>query len=371
MTTSLPEPSFIERDGAKILAECVELYETLTGKPLEPGSVERLLIDVFVYRELQIRIAIQEAALQCLPAYARFPMIDHLARIGGVPRLSARAAKTTHRWTLPAVLGIASAIPAGSRIGTRDTKAIFTTDVDTTIAAGSTFVDVATTCTSLGPIGNGYAAGQVDQVLDSFGFTVSASNTTQTDGGSAAEDSDGLRDRLPIAVRGSSVGGPEDAYRSIARAAHPDIIDVSVTSPTPGIVRLAVLTRTGIASAPILALVLAAASPKTVRPICDAVEAVSAAPVDYALTVQLTLRTGVNTAERLAAVTAKANAYVAERAAGLERSLVLSQIVTALSLPGVYRVSVVAPVVDTTITALQWARCTAVTVTVVGYASGP
>ena len=60
--TTLPEPSFLDRDGPAILRESIERFEALAGRPLEPSQVERVLIDLIAYRELLVRIAVQEAA---------------------------------------------------------------------------------------------------------------------------------------------------------------------------------------------------------------------------------------------------------------------------------------------------------------------
>lgn len=122
-------------------------------------------------------------------------------------------------------------------------------------------------------------------------------------------------------------------------------------------------------SGPVLTAVAAACNPKTVRPMSDKVTAIAATPVDYALTVSVVLKKGTKSEDAMPLVEQAAADYVAERAGGLGRSLVLSQITKALSTEDVYSVTIASPVA-TTITPLQWARCTAVTVTFTGYATG-
>lgn len=85
--TTLPEPSFINRDPATITAEMIAAYETATGKTLYPAQVERLLINGFIYRETLTRIGIQEAAKQNLVAYAAAPMLDYLGELVNCTRL--------------------------------------------------------------------------------------------------------------------------------------------------------------------------------------------------------------------------------------------------------------------------------------------
>ena len=58
--TQLPEPNFIERDADKITQEWIDLYESKSGKVLQPAQIERLMIDSCAYRENLLRIKIQE-----------------------------------------------------------------------------------------------------------------------------------------------------------------------------------------------------------------------------------------------------------------------------------------------------------------------
>lgn len=83
---ALTEPDFIERDADKITAEMIAQYEAATGKTLYPAQAERLLIDLWAYREMLVRVAAQEAAKQNLVAFAREPMIDYLGELVGVYR---------------------------------------------------------------------------------------------------------------------------------------------------------------------------------------------------------------------------------------------------------------------------------------------
>ncbi|EFB3081181.1 TPA: baseplate protein, partial [Escherichia coli] len=55
---ALTEPDFIERDADKITAEMIAKYEADTGKTLYPAQAERLLIDLWAYREMLVRVAV-------------------------------------------------------------------------------------------------------------------------------------------------------------------------------------------------------------------------------------------------------------------------------------------------------------------------
>ena len=77
---AIAEPNFIDRDPAQITSEMISQYEDASGKKLYPAQAERLLIDLFAYRENLVRIAIQEAA-EC--AFADSNRNSHLF-LGGL-----------------------------------------------------------------------------------------------------------------------------------------------------------------------------------------------------------------------------------------------------------------------------------------------
>src|SRR5579871_60984 len=121
---NLPPPQFVnDADGLdpnKILADMVALFESLAGRTLQPAQVERLLINLYAYRESLVRNAIQYAASQNLLAFASFPMIDYLGQLLGVTKLPAQGALTTLQFTLAAALPVSFLIPAGTLVGTTD-----------------------------------------------------------------------------------------------------------------------------------------------------------------------------------------------------------------------------------------------------------
>jgi hypothetical protein len=79
--------NFIERNPQKVLEECIERYETLSGQVLHPATPERILIDILAYRESLLREAIQDACLQNTVDNARGEFLDALGRLLGVVRL--------------------------------------------------------------------------------------------------------------------------------------------------------------------------------------------------------------------------------------------------------------------------------------------
>lgn len=337
-------------------------YETLTGRTLQPGQVERLIISVMAYRETLVRSAIQDAAEQNLLTYARFPMLDLLGELVGVTRLGAQAAQTTIQFTLTGVQAADVLVPAGTRVQSNDAKIIFATSGDLTIAAGQLTGNALAIAQTTGAAGDGYIAGQVSTLMDVIGFVASAANTDTTMGGADQESDDQLRARIQQAPESFSVAGSSGAYRYFALSVSADIIDVYVSSPTPGTVDVCVLTAEGIPSDELLADVLAALSADTVRPLSDTVTASAPASHDYAITATIDPSQDADAATVMAAANAAASAYAADRAGGLGRDIIASQVIAALSVPGVYRVTLVAPG-DATLGGNEWAHCTAITLT--------
>ena len=367
---SLPEPSFIDRDPQAITAEIVAQYEQLTGKTLYPAQVERLLIDVIAYRETLVRIGIQEAAKQNLVAYARAPMLDYLGELVGVTRLPAQPAKTTLRFTVAAALATNLLIPAGTRVEGGDGTATFATDADVTLLAGQLSIDAAATCEEPGAAGNAWQPGQINNLVDDLGdVEVTAANTTVTSGGIEEEEDDRLRERIKLAPEAFSTAGSRLAYVFHAKSAHQSIVDVAVLSPTPGVVKLYPLLTTGLPDANMLSLVEATCSADRVRPLTDNVQALAPTPIDYAIDAQLVLYKNTDVASVLAQAQAAAEAYKADRAAGLGRDIVPVQVESALKVAGVYDIVRTAPA-KIVLAENEWARCTGINLVVTGTVDG-
>ncbi len=218
---SLPAPVFInDADGTDpnlILADMISTFETSAGRTLQPAQVERLLIDLYAYRESLVRNAIQYAAQQNLLAFAIFPMIDYLGALLGVTRLQAQTAITTLQFTLSGPLTVEYTVNAGTKVGSGDGQVVFATMADLTIPGpGATSGSVNATATVAGAGGNGFLPGQINVLLDPSGLLSGASNTSTSSGGSAPETDDHLRTRIQAAPNQFSSAGPAGAYRFFA-----------------------------------------------------------------------------------------------------------------------------------------------------------
>ncbi|WP_442489385.1 baseplate assembly protein [Halomonas litopenaei] len=161
------------------------------------------------------------------------------------------------------------------------------------------------------------------------------------------EADDDLRQRIVLALEGYPTAGPAGAYAFHARSAHPEVKDVAVTSPVPGLVRLAILARSGDGSPDdaILEAVRAAVTDEKVRPLTDSVAVVAARVTSYTLRATLIIEPGPSPDTVLQAAEAAARDYAESRHA-LGAYVALSGIAAALHQPGVRRVDLESPTGD-------------------------
>ncbi len=373
---SLPAPTFVnDADGTDpnlILADMISAFESAAGRTLQPAQVERLLIDLYAYRESLVRNAVQYAAQQNLLAFAIFPMIDYLGALVGVNRLQAQAANTTLQFTLSGPLTVEYTVVAGTQVGSGDGQVVFATSADLTFIPGATSVSVNATATVAGADGNGFLPGQINLLLNPSSLLSGASNTNTSSGGSAPETDDHLRARIQAAPNQFSSAGPAGAYRFFALSVDPSIVDVQVVSPTPGTVNVYILTGPisvqpapspnpiAIASPTLLTSVQAALDSDRVRPLTDTVITSAVNEIDYQINATVTLYSDADPSLTMSAASTAIQQFALDLASKIQRDIVPTQIIAALSVPGVYEVALSSPSY-TQLTAGQWPNCTSIT----------
>ena len=299
-------------------------------------------------------------------------MIDYLGGLVGVTRLQAQPATTTIEFILSNPVTGDYTIAAGTRVGSSDGQTVFATNADVTIGAGATSTTVNATATVAGPGGNGFLPGQIDVLLNPSGLLAGAVNTSISSGGSAPESDDHLRTRIQAAPNQFSSAGPAGAYRFFALSVDPSIVDVQVVSPAPGTVNVYLLTgpitvqpaaapnAIAIAGPALLSQVQAALDADTVRPLTDTVVASAVSEVDYQINATVTLYSDADPNLTMGAAARAIQQFAIETASKIQKDLVPSQIIAALSVPGVYEVTLNSPAY-TQLTPGQWANCTNIT----------
>lgn len=367
---ALPEPSFIERDPAKVTAENIALYESLSGKTLQPAQPEMLMVNQISYRESLIRIGIQEAAKQCLVDFAIYPMIDYLGALVGVERLPAQYAVTTLQFALSEALAFDLLIPIATLVGSSDGLYSFATDTDLTIPAGSLTGTVMATAKTAGTVVNDYAIGTITDLLSPLPYIDSVTNITATSGGVDEESDDALRVRIKLAPESFSVAGSRNAYIYWAKTAHQSIIDVEPVVDTEGRITLYPLLLTGQPTPEILAAVETICSAEDVRPLSDSVTAAVPTRKSTEINVELVIYDSADAATvKTAAETALAE-YASWLRAKLGRDVIRERITAVAGVNGVYRPIVITPAADIINEVYEWCDSTAITVTITGTVAG-
>ncbi|MBH8611964.1 baseplate J/gp47 family protein [Pseudomonas mohnii] len=368
----LPKPEFIKIDPAALEAELIARYEQKSGKTLYPAQIERLFIDLIAYATSRQQMGIQSAGEQLLVRFARGPILDYLGELVATPRLLAQAARCPLRFNMPAAVSAPLLIPAGTQVSTQDAKLTFVTDRDVVMPAGQSQASVTATCLTAGGQGNGWAIGQISTLGNPPAAGMTASNTAVTADG--AEHDDRYRERIILAPEAFSNAGSRAAYRYHALAVHQSIIDVAVHGPDEGQldghVALFPLTVTGLPSEDLLLRVKNQVSGEKVRPLCDTVHSLAPAEVGYQIKARITFYADVDRAGTMAAAQAAADAYAAERRAGLGRDLVQEQLTAALQVAGVYRADLESPAALRELLGNEWANCTAIQLLDAGVANG-
>ncbi|WP_366656629.1 baseplate J/gp47 family protein [Fodinicurvata sp. EGI_FJ10296] len=178
------------------------------------------------------------------------------------------------------------------------------------------------------------------------------------------EDDDALRERAQLALYRLSVAGPDNAYISAARDAHPAIKSASVASPEPGRVIVTVLTREGkgVPGPEVLEAVDTALSARDVRPLTDRVEIRAAAILTYRVEARLRVYDGPDAEVVRAEADKRLRTYVAARHR-LGDPVTRSGLFAALSPPGVQLVTLDSPADHILPTAHEAAWCEAITIT--------
>lgn len=278
----LKDISFLTTDATALEAEIITAFEKASGRTLAAGDPVRLFLLSLTAIIVTQRSAIDAAAKQNLLSYAQGSYLDALGLLLNVERLAESKAVTTMRFTLSRALGEVVTIPSGTEV--TNGTVTFATTQDLDIPVGSLTGDVQAECTSSGPAGNDFLAGQINVIVKPMTFVAKAENTTITTGGSEAESDESLAERIRLAPNGFSVAGPEKAYVYHAKSVSSSVLDVSVTSPTPGEVDVYVLLAGGeLPSKETLEQIDAYLSDETRRPLTDFVQVLAPKAVNYEL----------------------------------------------------------------------------------------
>lgn len=274
--------NFIETDAQKIYEELIKDFEKAYGETLYPGDERRIFLQQQALTIVSIKNVINDCARQNLLRYARG---EKLIAIGedfhNTTFLKSQKSICTGKIKLTAIQNKDILILQGKRV-TPDGTLFFIVKETVTIPAGEIEKICILEAMNTGSEYNNFIAGQIKNIVDPIPFVESITNTTTSLGGTDIEAEEHYRERCRLAPESYSTAGPEKAYEYLAKSSDPNISDVKVISPSPGVIQLVILLSNGeIPSQEILDKVLKKTSEKDKRPLTDKVEVVAATVVNY------------------------------------------------------------------------------------------
>ncbi len=350
---------FVDTDTDTIVARMIRKYETIMGRTVQPASFDMLLnrwgADVVV----QVRVDINYSANQNIPSRAEDDNLDALGEIfyylAGT-RPQAKVAATRIRFNISEAQPTPWLIPASTRVATSDKAVYFATVKDVYVTPGEMYAEAEAVCDTPGIIGNGYMPGQVSDLVDIFPLYVDCANITMTDGGSDAATDEEYYELMRLSEDAYSCAGASGAYVYYAMSVSPEIADVKVTAPTPGVINIFTLMDDGsIASDEIKNQILARCDAYNVRPLTDLVLARDPVIAEYDIELiyytippPITKDSNEDEAQSAAAIAAAVDKAVEEykawQSAKIGRDINPSRLMQLLMATGIKRADIISPV---------------------------
>lgn len=289
--SDLPELTFASADPQQMDLKIVGTVEGFLGRTLERADPLRLYLRGVEAVIIQLKLLVDKVAKQNLLYYAEGENLRHIGILTGVERLQATAATSTVEVTLSAARPVTTIITQGTRIHAGD-NIYFALDTDVIFLAGETSHTAKVTCQQVGVIGNHYAAGELNRIVDPQPFLASIINLTETGGGSDVESDYDYRERIRQAPESFSNAGSSGAYEFFTRSASSLIDDVLIVSENPAEVDIYVLLENGeLPNEEILNLVNEILTDRKIRPLTDKVKVKSPEIVNYNLEVRYLIAT--------------------------------------------------------------------------------
>ena len=340
----VPTINFATADAQELLAGAIKIVEASLGRKIERADPIRLLLDAFIAIILQQRLLIDEAAKMNLLAFSKGEYLDRLGDLVGVSRLPASKAMTTVEVKLSAARETSTIINKGTRV-TADDKIYFALDEALIFSAGEMTKTCAATCTTAGEAGNGFAAGELNRIVDPQPFLKSITNITTSAGGADIESDDSLRDRIHESPESFSSAGPEGSYIFHAKSVSPIITDVEVNSPSPGEVNVYVLTKDGLPNTELLDAVAEHLNAKTIRPLTDLVHVLPPEVENYTVDIDYYINRSdaVYAAQIVAAAEQAVSDYIEYQGSRIGLDIVPDELTARLKQAGVKRVEIRSP----------------------------
>lgn len=349
---NLPDISFIdgltlEDVQSQMISDFVAKYQEVTGKKIQlskadPNRIILLGCAQLIYQGLQ---NIDKGGKMNFLKYAYDNYLENLGVLKKVTRNPARFAQVPVKFTLSGKRESATSIPQGTKV-TSAYEVYFATIEYAEIPPGETEVTVMAECTEAGTIGNDFAAGELNTLVDPIGFISKVENTQKSTGGAEVESDQNMAERIYLAPSSYSTAGPDDAYEYWVKDSNPFIGDVKITSPTPGLVDIRfVMVDGSVPDDTTIAAVTAAVNQRGKRPLTDKVEVKRPEIEEYEIDVTYYINASESTAAT--AIQAQAATAVEEyklwQASRVGRDINPDELITRLKDAGAKRTEVRSP----------------------------
>ena len=342
-----PAYQFVSTDTNGIVSDLIEGYELIMKSTVRPASPEMQLIRWIANIIIQERVLNNWTGNQNIPSRADGENLDALAELTYIrSRPEAEAATCKMRFYISQPQEQAILIPAGTRVTDKGNALVWETEADRYIPAGESFIDAVARCQTTGTIGNGYAIGQIDTLVDIYEYYSECANTSVSDGGSDVPSDEEYYELMRASMDAYSCAGARGSYIYWAKRVSTKIADVAANSPVPGVVKLYVLMDDGtLATEGLKREVLEACSADEVRPLTDQVfvEDAEIVPYDIRLTYYIPQRSTRSGADIAAAVQAAVDRYIAWQSGKIGRDINPSKLYSLLMETGIKRIDLASP----------------------------
>lgn len=341
---------FVSTNSDTLLSSLISAYERLTNRSLNPADPERIFIHLVAGIIIQERAIENYIGNQNIPSRAEGKNLDALGELFyDSYRDKAQSAKCTIRFTISEPQTTSILVPSGTRVTDRSRNLVWLTTTDTYIPIGETSVDVTAQCDSTGTVGNNYAPGQINTLIDvdNIPYFSSCENIDLSDGGAEEASDEEFYELMRASMDAYSCAGARGAYIYFAKQVSTEIADVIANSPTPGEINIFVLMDDGtLASEEIKAAVLEACDAEEVRPLTDHVLVKDAEIIKYNIefTYYLPRESANSYADIESAVNKAVSQYVEWQRGKLGRDINPSYLYGLLMKTGIKRVDLVNPV---------------------------
>ncbi len=349
---NLPDISFIDdMTLSGIRAELITNYETkyteLTSKVVSLSEADPYRIILLAVAQIlyQLALNIDKAGKQNLLKYAYGNYLDNLAAFKNTTRNPAQYALTHVKFSLAQAREAATPIPKGTRV-TGDNEVFFETIEYEEIPVGSTEITVLCQCQVAGTVGNNFAIGELNTLVDPIAFIVSVTNIDISAGGTEVESDESLAEKTYLAPSSYSTAGSEDSYEYWVRQSNSDIGDIRIVTESDATVKVMFLLKDGtVPQSQVLNTTKEYITGKKRRPLTDKVEVVAPGLTDYTIDLKYFInRSDENNAVDIQQkVTAAIAEYKLWQGQKIGRDINPDELVMKIRMAGAKRVEIIQP----------------------------